>query len=70
VPAASPPESPPPPECRACGRLRPAWSPPGRCPICGTPDAPPAGTRTDAEVKTDAVTEKFRLAARRAKGDF
>jgi hypothetical protein len=63
-------ESAPIPVCKACGEERPAWSTLGRCPSCGLPDVPPAPVKTEAELKADAITEKFRLAARRAKGDF
>ena len=54
-------------KCAACGRSYKSASTPERCAVCGADGAPP---QPDPERSADGQTDKFRLAADRAKGNF
>lgn len=59
--------------CPACGRSYKSVSVPARCAVCGAEAGrtePAQDTSAAAQTNADAQTDKFRLAADRAKGNF
>jgi Zn finger protein HypA/HybF involved in hydrogenase expression len=55
-------------ECPACGHKHEIVAIPSTCPACGGGAVMPV--KTEAQIKTEALNAKFRLAANRAKGNF
>lgn len=54
-------------ECPSCGHKHEIVTIPTTCPACGGGSRP---LKTEAEIKTESLHAKFRLAADRAKGNF
>jgi len=55
-------------ECAACGRCYKSTTIPGKCAVCGAERG--GEPRREPRRSVEAPTEKFRLAAERAKGNF